>query len=424
MGIIAEASVNQIEQLLRCDIIYFEQLFTNKRILRVRDTYEVPDHLRDIVNFVAGLQGFPFASWTPTPTIATLGGNTPSTLYTLYDVDVPTSSCNCDSSQAVVEFSGANYSPTDLQTFFSDYAPTLTGQVVEEVFGNNNPSGHISIEANLDVQYIMAIGGFIPTDDYVEPINPNILDAFLNYCWTVGNQTNPPLVHSISWGDYGGDYNNKTVQRINNEFMLMGSRGITVSLASGDNGVGCGDLCTAQEFDFPSSPYVTMVGSSALTSTGTERAASFSAGGFSRDYWQPSYQTSAVNGYLNSGVKLPPSSEYFPQGRAYPDVSALGTDIEIVVRGRKTAVDGTSCSAPIFGGIISLINAQRMQAGKSSMGFLNQWIYQNPSMFTDITAGSNDYKCCEGFTATTGWDPVTGMGTPIYPKMLQSAMAL
>merc|ERR1712137_1168224 len=358
MGIIAEASVNQIEQLLRCDIIYFEQLFTNKRILRVRDTYEVPDHLRDIVNFVAGLQGFPFASWTPTPTIATLGGNTPSTLYTLYDVDVPTSSCNCDSSQAVVEFSGANYSPTDLQTFFSDYAPTLTGQVVEEVFGNNNPSGHISIEANLDVQYIMAMGGFISTYDYVQPINPNILDAFLDYTWVVGNQTNPPLVHSISWGEYGGQYDNNTVQQVNSEFMKMSSRGISVLLASGDNGVGCGDLCQSQEFDFPSSPYITMVGATGVSASGGERGAQFSSGGFSRDYYQPTWQASAVTSYLNSGVKLPDIS-YDKNGRAYPDVSALGVGLEVVVRGKSEPVDGTSCSAPIFGSIISLINAQR-----------------------------------------------------------------
>lgn len=269
----------------------------------------------------------------------------------------------------------------------------------------------------------MAIGGFIPTDDYVEPPNPSVLDSFLDYTYVVGNQTNPALVQSISWGEYGGAYNNNTVQRINNEFMIMGTRGITVSLASGDNGVGCGDHCTAQEFDFPSSPYITMVGATALTASGSERAATFSAGGFSRDYYQPSYQSSAVEGYLNSGVKLP-STTYDANGRAYPDVSALGTDLDVIARGNVKAVDGTSCSAPIFGGIISLLNAQRMQAGKSSLGFINQWIYQNPQMFTDITVGSNDYKCCEGFSCTTGWDPVTGLGSPIYSKMLQSALSL
>lgn len=422
--VVVDTTVEQVEKLLDCEIVLYHQRFHKQVIMRAADSYSIPDHLEDIVDFVVGIQGFPYSSWKPTSYGSSrIGGNTPTTVNNLYSITAPSGSCSCNSSQAVVEFSGANYSPSDLQSFFNQYAPQLSGQTIENIYGTNNPNGFISTEANLDVQYIMAIGGFIPTDDYVQPPDPSILDSFLDYTYIVGNQTNPPLVHSISWGDYGGDYNNKTVQRINNEFMLMGARGITVSLASGDNGVGCGDLCTAQEFDFPSSPYITMVGSTGLSNTGEERAATFSSGGFSRDYYQPEYQQSACQGYLNSGVNLPTTS-YDANGRGYPDVSTLGVSLEVVVRGRSEPVDGTSCSAPIFAGIISLINAQRAEAGKGPLGFLNPWIYQNPSMFTDITVGSNDYKCCEGFTATAGWDPITGMGTPIYPSMLQSAMAL
>mmetsp|Transcript_9236 Transcript_9236/g.18500 ORF Transcript_9236/g.18500 Transcript_9236/m.18500 type:complete len:397 (-) Transcript_9236:26-1216(-) len=395
--------------------------------MRAEAGYEIPDELAEIIDFVVGLQGFPYSDWKPTTyeiTSTRLGGNTPDTINSLYDITAPTTSCNCDASQAVVEFSSANYSPSDLQVFFQKYAPQLEGQTIENIYGNNNADGFTSVEANLDVQYIMAIGGFIPTDDYVEPINPNILDAFLNYCWTVGNQTNPPLVHSISWGEYGGSYNNQTVQRINNEFMLMGTRGITVSLASGDNGVGCGDKCQSQEFDFPSSPYVTMVGATGLNAQGKEVGASFSSGGFSGDYYRPTWQSDAVSSYLTSNSNNLPTINFDSNGRAYPDVSALGVSLEVVVRGRAQLVDGTSCSAPIFGGVISLLNAQRSLQGKSPLGFINPWIYQNPSMFTDITSGSNSYLCCEGFEAASGWDPVTGMGTPIYSEMLTRALAL
>lgn len=65
-------------------------------------------------------------------------------------------------------------------------------------------------------------------------------------------------------------------------------------------------------------------------------------------------------------------------------------------------------------------------------------------MFTDVTSGSNPYQKCSGFQASVGWDPVTGtishslktfqdtcviswinvsagLGTPIYPKMLEAA---
>ena len=345
----------------------------------------------------------------------------PDTLYSLYSVTVPTTSTP-GSSQAVVEFGGANFSPSDLQTFFQNFQPSLQGQAVEQVYGNNNPNGLISIEANLDVQYIMSLGAYVNTSDYVLPPSTNILDSFLDYTYIVGNQTNPPLVHSISYGEYGGQYNNATDQRINTEFQKMGVRGISILLASGDNGVGCGDGCKSEEYDFPSSPYLTMVGASQLEGS-SETGATLSAGGFSKDFVQPSYQTAAVEAYLNSGVQLP-SQDYAADGRAYPDVAAIGMNVQIVARGRKEAVDGTSCSAPIFAGIISLINNERLAAGKSPLGFLNPWLYQNPTIFTDITSGSNPYDCCQGFQAAPGWDPVTGLGTPIYTAMLSSALSL
>jgi tripeptidyl-peptidase I len=423
--VLVDTTVEKAERLLATDLIFYTKGSGDHTIIRAANEYSIPDDVAEVVDFVGGLQGFPYSSWKPVAYDNTLPatGNTPATVYKLYGITVPTKSCNCNSSQAVVEFSSANYSPTDLQQFFSEYAPDLEGETLENIYGKNNGNGFISVEANLDVQYIMAIGAFIPTDDYVVPRNPDILDAFLQYQYVVGNQTNPPFVHSISWGEYGGDYDNKTVQRVNNEFMLMSARGITVCVASGDNGVGCGDNCQSQEFDFPSSPYITMVGSTGLNSQGKEQGATFSSGGFSRDYYQPTWQATAVTNYFKSGVDEP-SIYYDAMGRGYPDVSALGVSLNIIARGREQSVDGTSASAPIFGAIISLLNAQRSLVGKGPLGYINPWIYQNAAMFNDVTTGSNPYKCCEGFTAASGWDPVTGLGTPNYPKMLKSALAL
>lgn len=120
------------------------------------------------------------------------------------------------------------------------------------------------------------------------------------------------------------------------------------------------------------------------------------------------------------------------------------------MNGKQTAVDGTSCSAPIFAGIVALLNNYRIQNHKSPLGFLNPLLYQNPQAFTDIITGSNPYLCCPGFEATTGydslrfasfvahslvglpsmsdsrcrWDPVTGLGTPVYPKLLSVVQKL
>lgn len=64
------------------------------------------------------------------------------------------------------------------------------------------------------------------------------------------------------------------------------------------------------------------------------------------------------------------------------------------------------------------------------MGFINPWLYQNSDVFNDVTEGANnigrtnDYGPQEkyGYSAAEGWDPVTGLGTPNYPKMLQRAI--
>mmetsp|Transcript_14785 Transcript_14785/g.57998 ORF Transcript_14785/g.57998 Transcript_14785/m.57998 type:complete len:543 (-) Transcript_14785:60-1688(-) len=427
--VIVDTSVGAARELLRTKFGFYRNVHTGKQALNAMSPYTIPEELENIIDFVAGIHDLPYGRWSPTKNLhgdrvgsGRVGGVVPTDIYEMYNVTVPTGSCNCNTSQAVVEFDQANYSPSDLQTFFQTYLPAQKGQVVEQVYGTNDPDGLISTEANLDVQYIMALGAFVNTSDYVVPRNPNIIDSFLDYTWYVGNQTDAPLVHSISYGEYGGQYNNNTVQRVSNEFMKMGVRGISIFVASGDNGVGCGERCTSQEFDFPSSPYCTMVGATQSTNSG-EVGASFSSGGFSKDYWRPSWQEDAVTDYFNSGVRMP-NDDFDQNGRGYPDVSAIGVSLEVVVRGRSEPVSGTSCSAPVFGGIIALINAERAMAGKSSMGYINPWVYQNPSMFFDITSGDNSYMCCAGFKAAAGWDPVTGLGTPNYSQMLSNALSL
>ena len=46
------------------------------------------------------------------------------------------------------------------------------------------------------------------------------------------------------------------------------------------------------------------------------------------------------------------------------------------------------------------------------MGFLNPWIYANPSGFQDVTSGINHAGYKYGFTAVAGWDAATGLGRP------------
>lgn len=139
------------------------------------------------------------------------------------------------------------------------------------------------------------------------------------------------------------------------------------------------------------------------------------------------YQADAVKAYLAAAPQLPPSGSFPPTGRATPDVSALGEGYQVLMSSHVQSVGGTSASTPAFAGFIGLLNDARLAAGKKQMGFLNPWIYNNTDCFTDVTKGTNaigrgTFSLPYGFNVTKGWDPVTGVGTPVFDKMLAAAM--
>ncbi len=140
---------------------------------------------------------------------------------------------------------------------------------------------------------------------------------------------------------------------------------------------------------------------------------------------RPSWQDDAVKTYLSTADNLPASNLYNGSGRGFPDVSAQGTNY-VVINNNITipAVAGTSASSPTFAGIVAMLNDARMAVGKSPMGFLNPFIYEYPSIFNDITAGNNPGCNTKGFYAAAGWDPITGNGTPNFPRMLEVALSL
>ncbi len=205
----------------------------------------------------------------------------------------------------------------------------------------------------------------------------------------------------------------------------MGARGVSMLHASGDGGVSGTQSANCKTFvpTWPaSSPSITSVGS---TDTSFAKASGFSGGGFSNVYRPASYQAGATQGYLRSGDKgIPPARYYNSSGRGIPDVSAVGENFMIVSGGNTMGVDGTSCSTPTFAGIVALLNDARVAAGKRGLGFLNHLLYAHPEAFTDITAGSNPGCGTEGFPAIKGWDPVTGLGTPVWPALYKLAMEL
>ena len=90
----------------------------------------------------------------------------------------------------------------------------------------------------------------------------------------------------------------------------------------------------------------------------------------------------------------------------------------------------TSASTPTFAGMVSLVNFARLRAGLEPIGWLNPSLYKYSEYYAnDITSGSNfcvatrredvPPVCCDqGYFATKGWDPVTGIGSVDFARFL------
>jgi len=208
-------------------------------------------------------------------------------------------------------------------------------------------------------------------------------------------------------------------------------------LASGDDGA-CGDggkkgscACLPLDPSFPATcPYVTSVGATKFLTgnTGGEGAVVYfgSGGGFSSEFPLEDWQADLVNAYLASNTTQPPACAFNASGRATPDVAALGdVEFEIIYGGSPVQIGGTSASSPTFASIISLLNDDRLNANKTTLGYLNPWIYETAAKvegaFFDVIVGNNlgqpncgDKGAPCGYQCAPGWDAVTGVGTPNY----------
>jgi tripeptidyl-peptidase-1 len=323
----------------------------------------------------------------------------------------------------------------DLQTFFKKYRTDAVGAnfTTELVNGGKDNQSQPGVEANLDIQYTEGMsyptpniyystGGSPPyIPDSNTPTNTN--EPYIDWLNYIMNKTTVPQTFTTSYGDDEQTVPQDYAIRVCNTFAQLGARGSSVLFSSGDGGVGSGDCKTNDgtqktmfQPTFPGAcPYITSVGGTYKVNP--EKAVSFSQGGFSNYFARPDYQSSAVSAFLTKqGTTY---SQYFnASGRGFPDVAAQGQGFQVAVGGRFESVGGTSASSPTFAGVVALLNDYLISQGKPTLGFLNPWLYSKGYQgLTDITSGSNPGCGTNGFTATAGWDPVTGLGTPDFTKL-------
>ncbi|KAF9063695.1 family S53 protease [Rhodocollybia butyracea] len=310
---------------------------------------------------------------------------TPTCLQDLYAIP-STPATQSSNGLAVSGFINEFAEESDLQIFLADFRPDMSSTTtftLETVDGGSNPQGpnEAGVEASLDIQYAVGLATDVPV--FFVSVGPDTIDdgvdSFIEIIDFLNAETSPPQVLTTSYGFNEPD--------------------VGAALAT----------------------KVTSVGATRLNAS-SESAALFSSGGFSNFFPTPSYQSSDVSAYLSTlGTAF--SGLYNASGRGFPDVSAQGWAVDVIWEGELIQQYGTSCSTPIFASIIALINDRLLAAGNPVLGFLNPFLYANPSAFFDITSGQN-IGCdsnVDGFSASTGWDAISGLGTPNFDALLAAA---
>ncbi|KAH9055296.1 subtilisin-like protein [Lactarius vividus] len=359
-------------------------------------------------------------------------GTTPSFLRWQYKTWGYTPTAMDKNVLGIVGFKAEYPSPWDLGMFMDKYRYGVHATfTIVDVNGGGYDATKPHFEANLDVQYAEAIAYPTPHIFYSTGRGPQGTDdpylSWLNY---ILKQENIPQTISISYGNEESGYPRDNAIYVCRLFAQLGLRGVSVLFASGDFGVGSGD-CKAKDGNvrfvpmFPATcPFVTSVGGATGGGFIPEVAASFSGGGFSDFFLRPNYQQQAVSSYFqNLGNQY--HGMYNPSGRGVPDIAAQSLKFPIILDDNVRFVSGTSASTPVVAGIISLLNDYLISQGRSPLGFLNPWLYGGGlSGLNDITSGSNPGCNTDGFPATVGWDPVTGLGTPDFERLLESLAAI
>jgi kumamolisin len=380
---------------------------------------QLPGELKDIVQAVLGLDNRPQAQahFRRPGRTAVAAGATPEAAPVSY---LPTKVASlygfpggtgAGQTIGIIELGGGTKA-ADLQAYFQTlglHAPTLVTVSVDH--GKNHATGSADGpdgEVMLDIE---VAGSVAPGARLVAYFAPNTDAGFLDAITTAIHDTkNKPNIISISWGGPESSWTPQAMTAFDQAFQAAAALGITVCVAAGDNGSSDGVTDGANHVDFPaSSPHVLACGGTSLQSNAQGIASETvwndganggaTGGGISGTFALPSYQTGLSAALTRGGATA-------LTHRGVPDVAGDAdpeTGYKVRVDGSNTVIGGTSAVAPLWAGLIALLNASR----GSAIGFINPILYANAGALHDITSGNNG-----AFAAAAHWDACTGLGSP------------
>jgi len=337
----------------------------------------------------------------------------PVQVATLYNF--PTGVNGAGQTVGIIEL-GGGYRPADLQQYFQSLgltAPQVTTVSVDH--GKNRPSTPQSAdgEVMLDIEVAGAVD---PVASFVVYFTPNTDQGFQDALSTaIHDELNRPSVISISWGGPESSWTTQSMENLDAVAQEAALLGITITVAAGDNGSSDGVDDGQNHVDFPaSSPNVLACGGTSLIANNNAISSETvwndgpqggaTGGGYSAQFARPAWQAAAVT-QTNRGVPD-------VAGNADPD-----TGYNVQVDGQQIVVGGTSAVAPLWAGLVALLNQQL----NTRLGFVNPTLYNinQSDGFNAITQGNNG-----AYSASPGWNPCTGQGSPMGSLLLTTLQAI
>jgi len=294
-------------------------------------------------------------------------------------------------------------------------------------------------EADLDAEWS---GGTAPgaTVKFVASKSTSTTDGVdLSAQYIVNN--NLADVMSTSFGQCESSMGSTENAFYNNLWSQAASQGITSCVSTGDSGAaGCtgGNSTSGAGFSgvngLSSTPYNLAIGATQPSSSSSYwTSAGVPTGYIPETPWNESGSVSGGSGLWSTSsgasstyakpswqvcVGVPTTSH-----RYLPDVSLDGSDMFfgnygmlVYTQGAMATTGGTSAASPSFAGVMALVVQKYGRQGNANTKLYQlgnaQYSGTGTAVFHDITSGNNNVPGLTGFSATTGWDEVTGLGTP------------
>jgi hypothetical protein len=346
----------------------------------------------------------------------TVTGLTPPQVARLYRF--PTNSA-AGQTIGFLEFGGGFRMP-DIEAFFDGVGQPVPTISTVDVDGATNSPGldpAADGEVALDIDVAGSVGRGANLVVYFAPwTEQGWVDAVTA---AVHDPLHRPSVLSISWGwaEFGSveglTWTQAAIDIVNTTFLEAAALGVTVLAASGDAGSDCQIGDRRAHVLYPASdPYVLCCGGTRIsdvsgpnfTETTWTASSGTTGGGVSDVFAKPAWQ-------LWAGI--PPNVNDRHIGRGIPDLAGNAdpaSGYPIVVAGGTAQYGGTSAVAPLYAGLVAILNADL----REPVGYLNPnlYMFQNSPVFADTADGaSNATNGAPGYHAGPGWDACTGLGS-------------